>query len=173
MFEPIIQNSITQGSDPQDVVVGDFNNDTYLDAVVAAYGTDTIGVFLGYGNGSFAMRMTYSTDDKSFPRSVAVGDWNNDTRLDIVVANYGTNNVGIFLGYGNGSFSNQQIFSTDSSRPLFVVLDDINEDTQLDIIVANSGTNTVGILLDYGNGSFTKHITYSTMVMILFHNQSA
>ncbi|CAF5025798.1 unnamed protein product, partial [Rotaria sp. Silwood1] len=43
--------------------------------------------------------MTYSTD--SSPWSIAVGDFNNDTILDIVVANLGSDNVGVFLGRGN------------------------------------------------------------------------
>ena len=44
-----------------------------------------MSVLLGYGNGSFHDQMTYSTGYS--PQSVAVGDLNNDTRLDIVVAN--------------------------------------------------------------------------------------
>ncbi|CAF5182509.1 unnamed protein product, partial [Rotaria sp. Silwood1] len=43
--------------------------------------------------------MAYATD--SSPWSVAVGDFNNDTLLDIVVVNHGSDNVGIFLGWGN------------------------------------------------------------------------
>ena len=44
--------------------------------------------------------------------SLAVGDFNNDTHLDIVVANYGDNNIGVLLGYGDGSFANQTTYST-------------------------------------------------------------
>ncbi|CAF1549090.1 unnamed protein product, partial [Rotaria sp. Silwood1] len=43
--------------------------------------------------------MAYATD--SSPWSVAIGDFNNDTILDIVVANLGSDNVGVFLGRGN------------------------------------------------------------------------
>ncbi|CAF4670480.1 unnamed protein product, partial [Rotaria sp. Silwood2] len=41
--------------------------------------------------------MIYSTD--SSPWSVAVGDFNNDAMLDIVVTNHGNDNVGVFLGW--------------------------------------------------------------------------
>ncbi|CAF5147520.1 unnamed protein product, partial [Rotaria sp. Silwood1] len=54
--------------------------------------------------------MTYSTD--SSPWAIAVGDFNNDTILDIVTANHGNDTVGIFLGWGSGSFSSQKQFST-------------------------------------------------------------
>ncbi|CAF1192845.1 unnamed protein product [Rotaria sordida] len=43
--------------------------------------------------------MTYPTD--SSPWAVSVGDFNNDTILDIVVANHDNDTVGIFLGWGN------------------------------------------------------------------------
>ncbi|CAF4630636.1 unnamed protein product, partial [Rotaria socialis] len=57
--------------------------------------------------------MTFSTGLS--PWSVAVGDFNNDTRLDIVVANSDDNSVSVLLGYGNGSFQNQMTFSTGLS----------------------------------------------------------
>jgi len=38
------------------------------------------------------------------PQFVAVGDFNNDTFLDIIVVISDTNNIGILLGYGNGIF---------------------------------------------------------------------
>ena len=92
---------------PLSVAVGDFNNDTRQDIVVANAGSNTVSVLLGYGNGSFQDQMTYSVGSEPF--SVAAGDFNNDTRLDIVVANYDSDNVSILLGYGNGSFQDQTI----------------------------------------------------------------
>ncbi|CAF4932984.1 unnamed protein product, partial [Rotaria sp. Silwood1] len=107
------------------------------------------------GNISFANQVTYSTGLSSFPYSIAVHDFNNDSRLDIVVANYGSNNVGIFLGYGNGSFTNQTTYPTGSnSDPYSVAVDDFNNDTIPDIVVANHGTNNLGVFLGYGNGAF-------------------
>ena len=38
------------------------------------------------------------------PISVAVGDFNGDTILDLAVANSGSNNVSILLGNGTGTF---------------------------------------------------------------------
>ena len=95
------------------------------------------------------------------PRSVAVGDLNNDTRLDIVVANSDSNNVSVLLGYGNGSFHEQMTYST-GSQPYSVAVGDLNNDTRLDIVVANFDSNNVSVLLGYGNGSFQDQMTYST-----------
>src|SRR5260221_478319 len=93
---------------------------------------------------------------------VAVADFNNDHQLDIAVANFGTNSIGIFLGFGDGSFSSQTVISTDSSRPLWINIADFNNDTLLDIVIANYGTHSISVLYGYGNGSFSHPITYST-----------
>jgi len=78
---------------------------------------------------------------------------NNDTRLDIIVANFGSNNIGVFLGCGNGSFANQMRYFTPSA-PHFVGVGDFNNDSFLDIIVTISDMNMIGIFLGYGNGTF-------------------
>ncbi|CAF1287322.1 unnamed protein product [Rotaria sp. Silwood1] len=72
---------------PPNCTVGDFNNDTILDIVVVNRGNDTIGIFLGWGNGFFSSQTTFMTGFNSQPNAVAVGDFNNDTLLDIIVAN--------------------------------------------------------------------------------------
>ncbi|CAF1004333.1 unnamed protein product [Adineta steineri] len=149
-------------SEPSFVAVGDFNNDTRLDIVVVNYGKNNIGIFLGYGNASFSTQKTYSTGSNSQPYALTIGDVNNDKRLDIIVANYGTNNIGVFLGYGNGTFLAQKTYSTGSgSGPSFLVCRDVTGDDLLDIVVANSNTNKFAVLVGYGNGSFLLRNTYS------------
>ncbi|CAF4785626.1 unnamed protein product [Rotaria sp. Silwood1] len=120
--------------------------------------SDDVSVLLGYGNGSFENQTRYSVD--FHPMCVTVGDFNNDTRLDIAVASYGNNDVSILLGYGNGSFGNQTRYSVGSS-PYCLTVGDFNNDTRLDIVVANSESNDVSVLLGYGNGSFENHKRYS------------
>ena len=148
---------------PNFVVTADFNSDHYLDIVVANYGTDNVGVFMGYGNGSFATQITYSTNLRSIPLSIAVNDFNNDGYLDIAVANSGTNTVGIFLGYGNGRFRSQTTYSTSpGSRPSSIIIGDFNQDNQLDIAVSNYETSNISISIGYGNGSFATPTMHST-----------
>jgi hypothetical protein len=146
---------------PLGIVTADFNQDTRLDIVVANYLNDSIGVLLGYGNGTFTAQTSYSTGGGSTPVSVAVADLNQDNRLDIIVGNYLSGSVGVLLGYGNGSFGAQTIFST-SFNPYSVAVGDFNNDSHLDIVVANTGSSNVGLLLGYGNGSFAAQTTFST-----------
>ncbi|CAF2417401.1 unnamed protein product [Rotaria sp. Silwood2] len=157
-----MESSIVSSSQPRSVAVGDFNNDHQMDIVVANSGRNTIGIFLAQDNATFTNQKIYSTGFTSSPYSLVVNDFNNDKNLDIAVANYGTNNIGIFLGYKNGTFANQKVVSLGSSRPFFITIGDFNNDNQMDIAVANYGTNTVGILLGNGNGSFQDQTTYPT-----------
>jgi hypothetical protein len=149
-------------SQPRSVIIGDVNNDNQMDIIVANSGTNTIGIFISKSDGIFENQQTYTTGTNSRPYSIVTSDFNNDNYLDIAVANYGTNNIGIFIGNGNGLFNDQNLFSLGSSRPLFITVSDFNKDNRTDIIVTNYGTNSIGILLGYGNGSFQDQTTYST-----------
>ena len=86
---------------------------------------------------------------------------NSDNKPDIVVANYDSNNVGVLLNTGNGTFLSQTTYST-GTHPLSVAVVDVNSDNKPDIVVANSGSNNVGVLLNTGNGTFLSQTTYST-----------
>ncbi|CAF3309388.1 unnamed protein product [Rotaria socialis] len=114
------------------ITVADFNNDTRLDIVVANSASGNISIFLGYGNGSFANQTTYSTERDSYPYFVAVVDFNNDTTLDIVVVNQGSNSLGTFLGYGDGTFSSMTLISMGyGSVPFSVLIGDFSHDRNM------------------------------------------
>ena len=161
-FKRMDKSSIISGAQPRSVAVGDFDNDNQIDIVVANSGTNSIGIFYSYGDGTFANQKIYSTGYESLPYAVVVNDFNNDHYPDIAVANYGNNNIGLFLGYGNGTFAHQKVFTTGSSRPLFITSADFNNDNQADIVVANNGTDDIAVLLGNGDGSFQDRTSFST-----------
>jgi hypothetical protein len=149
--------STGSGSGPYSVAVTDFNNDNQLDIAVTNSKSNNIGIFFGYGNGSFANQQIYSTGNDSSPTSIAIGDFNDDKQFDIVVANSDTNNIGILLGSGKGTFSNLQTYSTgEGSGPTSVAVADLNKDNQTDIVVTNGGINTVLVFYGLGNRTFSK-----------------
>ena len=153
--------STGSGSTPCSVAVGDFNNDKRSDFVVTNLDTDNVDVFIGYGNSTFSVMSSYSTGSRSAPVSIVVGDFNNDGRLDLAVANSHTENIGVLFGYGDGTFSNQITYSTGSgSQPYFLAIGDLNNDNQLDIAVANYGSNSFSVLLGCGNGTFFSPLNY-------------
>ncbi|MEK6287034.1 MAG: VCBS repeat-containing protein, partial [Acidobacteriota bacterium] len=93
------------GIQPISVAVGDFNSDGKLDLAVANYGFNgaTVSILLGTGTGSFGARTDFVTG--SGPASVAVGDFNGDGKLDLVVANLRSNTVSILQNTGPIGFS--------------------------------------------------------------------
>ncbi|CAF4278766.1 unnamed protein product, partial [Adineta steineri] len=161
-FANVMIYSTRDGSRPLSLVSGDFNKDNRIDIVVANYGTNDICIFHGFGNGIFILFEIYSTGDGSLPSMITIADLNNDSYLDIIVANFGTNNVGIFYGLNNDSFDTQITYSTSiNSKPLWVSVDDYNNDSYLDLAIANSNLNNIEILLGNGRGYFTNQTTYS------------
>jgi len=62
----------------------------------------TLGTARATG-GTFAAAVNYDTGTMSFPRSVAVADFNGDGKPDLAVADE-SGNVSILLGNGDGTF---------------------------------------------------------------------
>ena len=147
---------------PRSAVIGDLNGDTWPDMVDVNNIAENIVIYFGNSIGVLVENSSYSTGLYSAPNMVAVGDLNNDSRLDIAVVNSPTNNIGIFLGLENGLFANQMKVSTASSRPIAIHLADFNNDTFLDIVTANYGTNSISIFYALGKGHFSNSTTYST-----------
>jgi hypothetical protein len=71
------------------------------------------------------------------PFSVAVSDFNRDGKLDLAVANYGSNDVSVLIGNGDGTFHDAVNYGT-GMQPLSVAVGDFNGDGKLDLVVANS-----------------------------------
>ncbi|CAF4575745.1 unnamed protein product, partial [Rotaria socialis] len=157
-----MKSSVVSDSKPCAVALGDVNNDHLLDIVAANSGTDTIGVFLSLSNSNFRGQQTYSTGHGSHPTSLVLTDFNNDSYLDVAVANYGTNNIGIFLGNKTGGYAQQKNYPLNASRPVFIVAGDFNHDNLADIIVASNGTYCIDIFLGNGDGTLRYYQTYST-----------
>ncbi|CAF3102998.1 unnamed protein product [Rotaria socialis] len=108
---------------------------TELDIVIANYDSESVSIFLGYGNGSFANseNLLTSAGSNSYSCVVTVRDYNNDVIQDIVVANQGTNNLGIFLGYGKGTFLSMILYPMGyGSRPFSIVGGDFSKDKKFE-----------------------------------------
>ena len=65
-------------------------------------GANTLTILLGTGSGTFTQAASPVTG--SSPVAVAYGDFNQDGKIDLTVANSGDNTVSILLGNGDGTF---------------------------------------------------------------------
>ncbi|CAF3084696.1 unnamed protein product [Rotaria socialis] len=130
------QMKFSAGTMPWSLAVGDFNNDTTLDIVVTNYQSSGVGVLLRYLKMEFLQQSTLTAGNGSQPRSFVIGDFNNDYRMDVIVASSGSSSIAIFLGCGNYSFADPTQYST-GSRPISIATGDFNNDNRLDVVVAN------------------------------------
>ena len=115
-------------------------------------------VFVNNGSGGFLAGTNYSVG--SSVRSLAIGDFTSDGKLDLAVTANSLGAVRIFTGNGMGSFLLTGTTSLNAN-PVAIVSGDFNTDGNLDVITANEciGGGCTGKLLTYfpgtGAGGFT------------------
>jgi len=165
-FAPPVNYSSTN---PYGVAVADMNGDSKTDFVVTNWSANTITVFLGNGDGTFTAQAPVSTGGvNAHPNSIAVGYFNNDSNLDLAVANGGgIRDVAIMLGNGSGGFSSVTSLNVSVGGYAFgdadidyIVAGDFDNDGEIDLALSkNTGypalTDHIKIMKGNGAGGFT------------------
>jgi hypothetical protein len=155
------------------LAVGDFNADSKLDVAIGAsssYTTASVSVLLGNGDGTF--QFPTSTPLGSDGAYVAVGDFNDDGKLDLGVAsnvayqgdysNYFAGTAAVLLGNGDGSFATPITRSLGGGYHMSAAVADFNGDGKLDFATASWDYSTVSLLLGNGTGTLGAPTYFST-----------
>ena len=138
--------------------MADFNGDGLLDVGMIlqqeAFGTDTIGTALGNGNGTFQAVRTQTgssvLENLRISNDLEPGDVNGDGTPDLVVFNYASNDVSVFLCNPDGSLRPHQRYGIGNT-PILGTLADFDGDGRIDIAAAiglpPSGLNNAVVIL--------------------------
>ena len=144
--------------------MADFNGDGLLDVGMImqqpSFGTDTIGTALGNGNGTFQAVRTQTgssvLENLRISNDLEPGDVNGDGRPDLVVFNYASNDVSLFVANPDGSLRPHQRYGIGNT-PILGTLADFNGDGRIDVAASiglpPSGLhNAIVVLRNVGGG---------------------
>ena len=142
---------------PASLAVADFNNDTFLDAVSADYSGYSVSVMLNDKLGRLGNGTTYALSagaTSTLPLGIDAKDVNNDTFVDVVTANGGSNDLTFFKGKAGAALEAPQTL-TGNMVPHSVVLADVDKNGTLDLVAVHENSGNAKVLLGDGKAAFT------------------
>ena len=158
----VLANQSTGLLDPGAVKLADLNGDGIPDLIVANSGSNNVLIFPGLGNGQFGPAVNGGNGYfvGTNPVGITLADltgsvWpSGEPRLDLVVADAGSNDVAILLNKGDFSFTAGPRLDSGGIGPVSTVAGYFTGGTAQDLLVTNSGSNNVTLLQGIGDGFF-------------------
>ena len=135
----------------QDFVVADFDQDNQTDLMV----TQSDSVYLQLLKGPDWLDDNNTLIVGLTPISLQAGDWNNDGRKDIAVANRETDSISILLNNDNDNFTTAATLDT-AEFPQQLMQGDWNGDNVTDLASISVGENLLQLWKGKGDGTFEK-----------------
>jgi hypothetical protein len=169
---PQITKSV--GNYPCTVFIGDANNDGYNDIATTNVESNDISILL--------WNSTLEDWDPQITKAVGglldgiyntiIEDANNDGYNDIVTANFGSNDISIFLWNSTSGDWGPQITKSLGTGPTSVFIGDANNDGYNDIATANLLSNNTSILLwnnisEDWNPPITRSVGYGPLCVFI------
>ncbi|KNC47945.1 uncharacterized protein AMSG_11796 [Thecamonas trahens ATCC 50062] len=159
-YTSVVLISVASGDRTVDAAVLDVNNDGALDIVTVDLFSSN--VFWFSGGGGWAQDTI--TTDRAGLAAVAVGDFDADGDLDVVMASTHTDEIEVALNIdGQGRFGLAAVVDTSLAFADTLVTIDLDADGHLDIVVTSGAGSRVAWLRNLaGSGAFSAAVDITT-----------
>ncbi len=91
------------GSSANDVILGDFNGDSWLDIAATQSNASAVAVFFNATNGTFTLQSHIPV--QHLPSQIQIGEFNGDNAPDLAVINSGSDSISLLFNDGSGGFT--------------------------------------------------------------------
>jgi hypothetical protein len=155
---------VTMTGSPFGAAAGDITGDGFVDIVIADPTAGPNGQMRPYkaiGDGTFSALSTLTAYHG--PTGAALGDLNNDGKLDIISHASNTSEaISWWLGTGTGTFGARSDLSQSSGQSFAIATADLDADGKLDVVVAKGGSSSVDVFRGNGDGTLKAAANYFT-----------
>ncbi len=143
------RTDFTVGMLPVSVAIGDIDGDGKKDLAVVNQNSSNVSVLRNTSNiGLVSFAPAVNSTAGTTPSSVTIGDIDGDGKLDLAVANGGSNNASILRNtssIGLVSFAPAISFAA-GTFPILIATSDIDADGKKDLAVVNQNSSNVSVL---------------------------
>lgn len=136
------------------IAIGDATGDGIPDIVAGVFTTvPMVSLLAGDGSGGFGTPVMFPASQFSI-RSLAVGDLDGDTHLDVATA-HSDGRIVVTYGPLSATGGSAQLVIPNPGAPTSIVIRDLNNDGGLDIAVSDLECRCVAVLFKNGARSFS------------------
>ncbi|HEV2354607.1 MAG TPA: FG-GAP-like repeat-containing protein, partial [Puia sp.] len=163
------RTDVPTGSGPQWICNADLDGDGKPDIIVANGDSNTVTVYHNNsspGTVSFAEAGSYMMATSGYPIGVVAGDLDGDGKPDLVVSNYYTQTLTVYMNASTpGNIVMDSVLSVPSANYILgASITDLNGDGKPEVIVASQGSNMLAV---YTNSSTIGHISFSNETPVM------